>query len=265
MLAELDKTASREAGHSDEATSPLVAAPSDSKPTIGDVEPPLYMLDLLVTEDVIKDQTSSSRSIDASSVNYETSIIVSTPVQSVRVLAVVSVRQGGTSIFWSEQAELRHTSRSPCAEVTEVDSNAEKVDHPLEHVRKVIKDQGDMNNRKFRNDKRVHLGALKYVPHAVMKLLGIVPYPWEQHITGAIIFVNEIPRVIEPVYHAQWSSTWLAMRREKHDRRRFKRMRLPSFDDEEPPLDYGDNVLDVKPSEAIQLELDEEEDAAISE
>ncbi|KAL6297744.1 hypothetical protein BKA93DRAFT_831289 [Sparassis latifolia] len=63
MLAELDKTASREAGHSDEATSPLVAAPSDSKPTIGDVEPPLYMLDLLVTEDVIKDQTSSSRTL----------------------------------------------------------------------------------------------------------------------------------------------------------------------------------------------------------
>ncbi len=40
-------------------------------------------------------------------------------------------------------------------------------------------------------------------------------------------------------------------------------MRFPPFDDEEPPLDYGDNVLDVEPLEAIQLELDEEEDAAI--
>lgn len=128
-----------------------------------------------------------------------------------------------------------------------------------------------MSNRKFRNDKRVHLGALKYVPHAVMKLLENIPYPWEQvrevpvlyHITGAITFVNEIPRVIEPVYHAQWSSMWLAMRREKRDRRHFKRMRFPPFDDEEPPLDYGDNVLDVEPLEAIQLEFDEEEDAAI--
>ena len=128
-----------------------------------------------------------------------------------------------------------------------------------------------MSNRKFRNDKRVHLGALKYVPHAVMKLLENIPFPWEQvrevpvlyHITGAITFVNEIPRIIEPVYHAQWSSMWLAMRREKRDRRHFKRMRFPPFDDEEPPLDYGDNVLDVDPLEAIQLDLDETEDAPI--
>jgi pre-mRNA-processing factor 8 len=73
----------------------------------------------------------------------------------------------------------------------------------------------------------------------------------------------QIPRVIEPVYHAQWAAMWLAMRREKRDRRHFKRMRFPPFDDEEPPLDYGDNLLDVEPLEAIQLELDEEEDAPI--
>lgn len=36
-----------------------------------------------------------------------------------------------------------------------------------------------MSSRKFRNDKRVHLGALKYVPHAVMKLLENIPNPWE--------------------------------------------------------------------------------------
>src|SRR6202522_3599438 len=58
---------------------------------------------------------------------------------------------------------------------------------------------------------------------------------------------------------------WLAMRREKRDRRHFKRMRFPPFDDEEPPLDYGDNVLDVDPLEAIQLDLDTEEDSAIIE
>ena len=43
------------------------------------------------------------------------------------------------------------------------------------------------------------------------------------------------------------------MRREKRDRRHFKRMRFPPFDDEEPPLDYTDNVLDVEPLEAIQV------------
>lgn len=53
------------------------------------------------------------------------------------------------------------------------------------------------------------------------------------------------------------------MRREKRDRRHFKRMRFPPFDDEEPPLDYADNLLDVEPLEAIQLELDEEEDSAV--
>ena len=54
--------------------------------------------------------------------------------------------------------------------------------------------------------------ALKYMPHAVLKLLENMPMPWEQirdvkvlyHITGAITFVNEIPWVIEPVYIAQW-------------------------------------------------------------
>ena len=146
-----------------------------------------------------------------------------------------------------------------------------KQDLPPEHVRKIVKDHGDMSNRKFRAEKRVHLGALKYVPHAMMKLLENIPMPWEQvrevpvlyHVTGAITFVNEVPRVIEPVYHAQWATMWLAMRREKRDRRHFKRMRFPPFDDEEPPIDYGDNVLDVEPLEAIQLELDEEEDAPI--
>ena len=69
------------------------------------------------------------------------------------------------------------------------------------------------------------------------------------HITGAITFVNEIPWVIEPVYMAQWGTMWIMMRREKRDRRHFKRMRFPPFDDEEPPLDYSDNILDLDPLE----------------
>jgi pre-mRNA-processing factor 8 len=58
-----------------------------------------------------------------------------------------------------------------------------------------------MTSRKFRHDKRVYLGALKFVPHAVYKLLENMPMPWQQvkqvkvlyHITGAISFVDEIP------------------------------------------------------------------------
>ena len=48
--------------------------------------------------------------------------------------------------------------------------------------------------------------------------------------------------------------------KEKRDRRHFKRMRFPPFDDEEPPLDYQDNLLDVDPLEAIGLELDEDDE-----
>jgi pre-mRNA-processing factor 8 len=46
---------------------------------------------------------------------------------------------------------------------------------PPEHIRKIMKDHGDMSHRKFRHDKRVYLGALKYMPHAVMKLLENIP------------------------------------------------------------------------------------------
>ncbi|KAI3919769.1 hypothetical protein MKX01_000210 [Papaver californicum] len=147
----------------------------------------------------------------------------------------------------------------------------QKEDMPPEHVRKIIRDHGDMSSKKYRHDKRVYLGALKFIPHAVYKLLENMPMPWEQvrdvkilyHITGAITFVNEIPWVVEPIYMAQWGTMWIMMRREKRDRRHFKRMRFPPFDDEEPPLDYADNLLDVDPLEPIQLEMDEEEDSAV--
>lgn len=149
----------------------------------------------------------------------------------------------------------------------------EKGEMPPEHLRKIIRDHGDMTSKKYRHDKRVYLGALKYVPHAVLKLMENMPMPWEQirdvkvlyHITGAITFVNEIPWVIEPIYIAQWATMWVMMRREKRDRRHFKRMRFPPFDDEEPALDYADNLLDVEPLEAIQIEFDLEEDKHVYE
>ena len=36
-------------------------------------------------------------------------------------------------------------------------------DMPVEQLRKIVKDHGDMSSRKFRNDKRIYLGALKYL------------------------------------------------------------------------------------------------------
>ena len=92
--------------------------------------------------------------------------------------------------------------------------------------------------------------------------------PWENvrtvpvlyHVTGAISFVNEVPKVIEPVFLAQWGTAWVMMRREKRDRRHFKRMRFPPFDDEEPVLDYADHILDVEPPEPIRMEFGEQDD-----
>ena len=169
---------------------------------------------------------------------------------------------------WQKLQTARYAEKRKFGYVT-----APKEDMPPEHWRKIIRDHGDMTSRKYRREKRVYLGALKYMPHAVLKLLENMPMPWEQirqvpvlyHITGAITFVNEVPTVIEPVYIAQWGTMWIMMRREKRDRRHFKRMRFPPFDDEEPPLDYADNVLDVEPLEAIQIEMDDEEDGAIKE
>ena len=71
--------------------------------------------------------------------------------------------------------------------------------------------------------------------------------------------------IVKFVSSSNCSTMWIQMRREKRDRRHFKRMRFPPFDDEEPPLDYADNILDVEPLEAIQLELDPEEDSPVYE
>ncbi|KAK2072313.1 hypothetical protein P8C59_006673 [Phyllachora maydis] len=144
---------------------------------------------------------------------------------------------------------------------------------PPEHLRKIVKDIGDVSQKKYTNDKRSYLGALKFMPHAVLKLLENMPMPWEAarevkvlyHVNGCLTLVNEVPRVIEPVFYAQWATMWTAMRKEKSDRRLFKRMRFPPFDDEEPPLSWSENIEDVEPLEPIQMELDEDEDAAVQE
>ncbi|QKX53540.1 uncharacterized protein TRUGW13939_00619 [Talaromyces rugulosus] len=150
---------------------------------------------------------------------------------------------------------------------------SQKTDMPPEHLRKIVKDIGDVSQKKFSSDKRSYLGALKFMPHAVLKLLENMPMPWESarevkvlyHVNGCLTLVDESPRVIEPIFHAQWATMWVCMRREKADRRHFKRMRFPPFDDEEPPLSWSENIEDVEPLEPIQMELDETEDGPVYE
>lgn len=142
---------------------------------------------------------------------------------------------------------------------------------PKEHLRKIVNDQGDLSSRKFDREKRSILGALKFLPHALLKLVENMPQPWEPtkdvrvvyHVGGAITFVDETPRVITPVYTAQWAAAWLQMRREKRDRRHFKRMRFPPFDDEEPFISYSKYLEDLEPPPPITVELDPDEDSAV--
>jgi len=47
-----------------------------------------------------------------------------------------------------------------------------------------------MSSKKYRHDKRVYLGALKYIPHAVYKLLENMPMPWEQVFFLSVLFIK---------------------------------------------------------------------------
>ena len=139
---------------------------------------------------------------------------------------------------------------------------------PVEHSRKIMKDRSNMKDKKFLKEQTAYLQALKYMPQAIMKLWENMPMPWENekkvktiyHVNGALTMVNEINKVAPPVFMAQWGCMWVAMRREKRDRKHFKRLRFPCFDDEEPIIDYSENILDVDPLDPVQLELDEEDD-----
>jgi hypothetical protein len=71
---------------------------------------------------------------------------------------------------------------------------------PAEVLRKLVRDHADMSSKRFRQDKRVYLGALKYIPHAVIKLLENVPMPWEQ-VSGCAeraALPSAIPTILTP-------------------------------------------------------------------
>ena len=59
-------------------------------------------------------------------------------------------------------------------------NDTQKTEYPPSVLRTIVRDHGDMSSRKFKHDKRVYLGSLKYMPHAVLKLLENMPMPWEQ-------------------------------------------------------------------------------------
>jgi len=79
---------------------------------------------------------------------------------------------------WRQHQQKRQTNHQEHPSAGSV--SLPKAPMPPEHLRKIVKDHGDMAHKKFEKDKRVYLGALKYVPHAMLKLLENIPMPWEQ-------------------------------------------------------------------------------------
>lgn len=71
--------------------------------------------------------------------------------------------------------KVRSQKRKVKTKVGGQSAEVQKAPMPPEHLRKIIKDHGEMTHKKFERDKRIYLGALKYVPHAIMKLLENMP------------------------------------------------------------------------------------------
>lgn len=101
------------------------------------------------------------------------------------------------------------------------------------------------------------------MPHAVLKLLENMPMPREQ--------IRDIPVLyhITPPSRSSTRSRWFSSPFTSRSATREAQSTLlwaddvPPFDDEEPPLAYADNILDVEPLKAIQIELDPDEDKTV--
>lgn len=147
---------------------------------------------------------------------------------------------------------------------------------PPEFIRKIVKEIGDLSGPRFKSERKLAVGLLQYIPLALYKLLENVPMPWEEakyvevvyHKRGVLSIVKDTPKVAEPVYTAQWGSVWTKMRSLKveifQDGGSFKRL-IHKGNENEPPLDFADYLMDREPPPPLQeLDLDEEDNGAIA-
>jgi pre-mRNA-processing factor 8 len=172
---------------------------------------------------------------------------------------------------WLKLNKQRHNVRDTFKAATTA-----KAPLPPEYLRKIIRDHGNMTDPKYKDHRRLYIGALRFMPHAILKLMETIPMPWQQaryvdvvyHTAGAITIVNDTPKCIEAQFRAQWAAMWVALRREKRQRGpQFRRVLEAemTFGDHEKPLDYGMHVMDLDAPPAVQMELDAAEDAAVLE
>lgn len=151
---------------------------------------------------------------------------------------------------------------------------AQKDPVPPEYIRKVVKEMGDLSGPRFQSTRKLAVGVLQYIPLALYKLLENMPMPWEEakyvdvvyHVGGVLSIVKDTPTVAEPVYVAQWGSVWTKMRAHKVEVFQgggsFMRA-IHKGDEKEPPIDYGDYLMDRDPPPPLYDDLDEDEDGAI--
>ena len=73
-----------------------------------------------------------------------------------------------------------------------------------------------MIGKKYLKQKKSLLGAMKYLPYSIYKLIENIPNPWEEikyvnvvyHKEGCLNLIKNTPFSIEQIYLAQWSVIW---------------------------------------------------------
>ncbi|EAN99773.1 PRP8 protein homologue, putative [Trypanosoma cruzi] len=192
-------------------------------------------------------------------------------------------KQNGTALELVEEWESRHGRIAEWRRLNTErygyraayhEAVTEKDDVPPEYLRKLMKDNGDLSGKSFGTERKLCVALLKYMPLALYKLLENMPMPWEEtryvnvvyHMGGVLTLVDDTPTVAEQLYLAQWGSMWTRMRSHKVELQQeggaFRRM-IHKGNENEPPIEYGDYIMDREPPEAVHDELDEEDSAAI--
>ena len=153
---------------------------------------------------------------------------------------------------------------------------------PPDHLRDLMREQGDLKGSKNKELRNLFLGSMKFMPLALYKFLENIPMPWEAtkdvnvtyNVRGILSMVDDTPTVAEPVYKAQWGATWSAMRMHKaavqqsggRVERAFATTKKTFliFPDDVAPADYVADIMRRKVPEPVRNEhLDEVGDKAV--
>jgi pre-mRNA-processing factor 8 len=172
---------------------------------------------------------------------------------------------------WLRANQQNFAADPRTANAAAVGANEDFAFVPPEVLRQTMREHGDMVDKRFQDERILYIGAARLMPYAIHKLLENMPMPWEEaklvdvvyHRTGAITMITDTPKVVEPVFKAQWAATWTALRAEKARRDHFQRVTFPVFDDDEAPLDYALHLQHSVSGEPVQLPLDELDDEHI--